>query len=101
VGTNKCQHCVPTLFVDNTSTEGVHFFITVNDSYDNSCPFLTYGHIKCPYVICHVPNDSVQNGHINKERDKTNINMTMNGGQIRFYLRIYCRSLGILWYMYK
>jgi hypothetical protein len=30
-----------------------------------------------------------------------NINMTMNGGQIRFYLRIYCRTLGILWYMYK
>jgi hypothetical protein len=28
-----------------------------------------------------------------------NINMTMNGGQIRFYLRIYCRTLGILWYM--
>jgi hypothetical protein len=27
--------------------------------------------------------------------------MTMNGGQIRFYLRIYCRTLGILWYMYK
>ena len=25
----------------------------------------------------------------------------MNGGQIRFYLRIYCRTLGILWYMYK
>jgi hypothetical protein len=41
---NKCQHCVPTLFVDNTSTEGVHFFITANDSYGNSCPFLTYGH---------------------------------------------------------
>jgi hypothetical protein len=34
-------------------------------------------------------------------RDKTNINMTMNGGQIRFYLCIYCRILGILWYMYK
>jgi hypothetical protein len=34
-------------------------------------------------------------------RDKKNINMTMNGGQIRFYLRIYCRTLGILWYMYK
>jgi hypothetical protein len=34
-------------------------------------------------------------------RDKTNINMTMNGGQIRFYLRFYCRTLGILWYMYK
>jgi hypothetical protein len=33
--------------------------------------------------------------------DKKNINMTMNGGQIRFYLRIYCRTLGILWYMYK
>ena len=32
---------------------------------------------------------------------KKNINMTMNGGQIRFYLRIYCRTLGILWYMYK
>ena len=30
---------------------------------------------------------------------KKNINMTMNGGQIRFYLRIYCRTLGILWYM--
>jgi hypothetical protein len=30
-------------------------------------------------------------------RDKNNINMTMNGGQIRFYLRIYCRTLGILW----
>jgi hypothetical protein len=34
-------------------------------------------------------------------RDKKNINMTMNGDQIRFYLRIYCRTLGILWYMYK
>ena len=34
-------------------------------------------------------------------RDKKNINMIMNGGQIRFYLRIYCRTLGILWYMYK
>jgi hypothetical protein len=34
-------------------------------------------------------------------RDKKKINMTMNGGQIRFYLRIYCRTLGILWYMYK
>ena len=34
-------------------------------------------------------------------RDKKNINMTMNGGQIRFYLRIYCRTLGMLWYMYK
>ena len=33
------------------------------------------------------------------QRDKKNINMTMNGGQIRFYiLRIYCRTLGILWY---
>jgi hypothetical protein len=29
-------------------------------------------------------------------RDKKNINMTMNGGQIRFYLRIYCRTLGML-----
>ena len=34
-------------------------------------------------------------------RDKKNINMTMNSGQIRFYLRIDCRTLGILWYMYK
>jgi len=24
--------------------------------------------------------------------------MAMNGGMIRFYLRIYCRTLGILWY---
>ena len=30
-------------------------------------------------------------------RDKKNTNMTMNGGQIRFYLRIYCRTLGIVW----
>jgi hypothetical protein len=34
-------------------------------------------------------------------RDEKNIDMTMNGGQIRFYLRIYCRTLGILWYMYN
>ena len=34
-------------------------------------------------------------------RDKKYINMTMHGGQIRFYFRIYCRTLGILWYMYK
>ena len=27
-------------------------------------------------------------------RDKKNINMTMNGDQVRFYLRIYCRTLG-------
>ena len=26
---------------------------------------------------------------------KKNINMTMNGGQIRFYLRIYCRTLAV------
>jgi len=24
--------------------------------------------------------------------------MAMNGGKIRFYLRIYCKPLGILWY---
>ena len=34
-------------------------------------------------------------------RDRKNINMTMNGGQFRFYLRIYCRTLGISWYMNK
>ena len=34
-------------------------------------------------------------------RDKKYINLTMNGAQIRFYLRIYCRTLGILWNMYK